>query len=463
MGIYSGPPAVESNLILCLDATNAKSYPGTGNTWFDLTNRGNHGALINGPTYSSNLGGFISCDGANDYIEILDNSIFDFGSNNFTVEHWFRKNATTSNSNYWGVNKWNTGASAGTNEWSLGIGNGISGTGESVIFAIESGSTTYLMTIPNTPTLYLWNQLLGIRSGAGLSVYLNGAMIGTSSPVGMTTTTSINNVSGRNIRIANSALNDYYTKIDSSIVRIYSKALTPDEVKVNYDATKARYLFSNPIFTDGLVLYYDASSLVSYQGSGTVVADLSGNKNTGVLTNSPTFTSVGSSSYFTLDGTNDFIASTVDTSLFGTDATMVIWLKNDEATPSTTTYTGFIGFGNGGANDHYPWVDGFAYLSTLRFGRLGPITLSPTVTRTNIHMVSVTSSSTEWKLYQNAVLQYKTSSQSSVQMSNTRIGYSIEQTYNYKGRVYSFMLYNRVLSPSELFHIYQSNRGRYGV
>ena len=462
MGLSHSPSIVTSNLILCLDAANPKSYSGSGNTWFDITGRANHGTLVNGPSYSSNSGGFISCDGTNDYIEILDNSIFDFGSNNFTVEHWFRKNATTSNSNYWGVNKWNTGASAGTNEWSLGIGNGISGTGESVIFAIESGSTTYLMTIPNTPTLYLWNQLLGIRSGAGLSVYLNGAMIGTSSPVGMTTTTSINNVSGRNIRIANSALNDYYTKIDSSIVRIYNKALTPDEIKQNYDANKTRYIFANPIFTDGLVLYYDAGNVVSYQGSGTVVADLSGNKNTGVLTNSPTFTSVGSSSYFTLDGTNDFIASTVDTALFTTNATMVIWLKNDEATPASTTNTGFIGFGIG-ENDHYPWVDGTAYLTTFRNGRTGSISLSGSVTRTNIHMVSVTSSSSEWKLYQNAVLQYKTSSLGSVTISNTRIGYSGFQSYNYKGRVYSFMLYNRVLSPSELFHIYQSNRGRYGV
>lgn len=463
MGLSHSPSIVTSNLVLCLDAANPKSYSGSGNTWFDITGRGNNGTLVNGPSYSSNSGGFISCDGTNDYIEILDNSIFDFGSNNFSVEYWFRKNATSSNSNYWGVNKWNTGASPGTNEWDLSLGNSSSGTGESVFFGIESGSTSYAIKISSTPTLYLWNQVVGIRAGSGLSVYMNGALIGTSSPVGMAVTTSVNNVSGRNVRIANSALDNYYNKIDSSIVRIYSKALTPDEVKQNYDANKARYLFSNPIFTDGLVLYYDASSLVSYQGSGTVVADLSGNKNTGVLTNGPTYTSVGSSSYFTLDGTNDFIASTVDTSLFTTNATMVIWLKNDEATPLTTTYTGFIGFGNGGANDHYPWVDGFAYLSTLRFGRIGPITLSPTVTRTNIHMVSVTSSSTEWKLYQNAVLQYKTSSQSSVQMSNTRIGYSIEQTYNYKGRVYSFMLYNRVLSPSELFHIYQSNRGRYGV
>jgi hypothetical protein len=211
------------------------------------------------------------------------------------------------------------------------------------------------------------------------------------------------------------------------------------------------------------VLYYDASNLVSYQGSGTIVADLSGNKNTGVLTNGPSFTNAGSASYFTLDGTNDFIASTVNSSLFTTNATMVIWLKNDEATPASASNTGFIGFGSAGDNDHYPWIDGTAYLSTFRNGRTGSIPLSASVTRSNIHMVSVTSSSSEWKLYQNAVLQYKTSSSGSVTMARTTIGYSISQTYNYKGRVYSFMLYNRVLSPAELVHIYQSNRGRYGV
>jgi hypothetical protein len=464
MGLSHSPSIVTSNLILALDAANPKSYSGSGNTWFDITGRGNHGTLVNGPAYSSNSGGYISCDGTNDYIEILDNSIFDFGTNNFTVEHWFRKNATSSNSNYWGVNKWNyAGGGSGTNEWFFSLGNSSSGTGESIQFGIESGSTLYEMMIPNTPTLYLWNQIVGIRAGAGLSVYMNGALIGTSSPAGMAVTTSVNNISGRNIRIANSAMNNYYNKCDTSIVRIYNKALTPDEVKQNYDANKTRYAFSNPIFTDGLVLYYDAGNVVSYQGSGTVVADLSGNKNDGVLTNGPTFTSVGSSSYFTLDGTNDFIASTVNSALFTTNATMVIWLRNDESAPSSSSVTGFMGYGNGDQNDHYPWLDGSAYLSTFRNGRIGPITLSANVTRTNIHMVSVTSNSSEWKLYQNAVLQYKTSSSGSVAMNNTRIGYSINQSFNYKGRVYSFMLYNRVLSPSELFHIYQSNRGRYGV
>ena len=450
MGIYSGPPAVESNLILCLDATNAKSYPGTGNTWFDLTNRGNHGALINGPTYSSNLGGFISCDGANDYIEILDNSIFDFGSNNFTVEHWFRKNATSSNSNYWGVNKWNTGSSPGTNEWVLSLGNSSSGIGESIEFAIESGSTSYAMIIPNTPTLHLWNQVVGIRAGAGLSVYMNGALIGTSSPVGITTTTSVNNVSGRNIRIANSALNNYYNKVDSSIVRIYNKALTPDEVKVNYDATKARYQDLTQIVTDGLIASYDPISYVSYSGSGTLLADLSGNSKHGTLVNGPVYAGSGLTGYISMDGTNDYILS-LDVSSY-TNLTIEFWVYdargayqrdfltyNDDSgsfTATNTTY--FRTDGNG--------------LGARQF---------PTAT-----------------MYLNQWYRICYVKNSDLWINETKhLGSGSDQTYgilkfgNTRSHINSFLngrfgpirVYNRSLTASEIRQNFDAVRGRYGV
>jgi len=48
-------------------------------------------------------------------------------------------------------------------------------------------------------------------------------------------------------------------------------------------------------------------------------------------------------------------------------------------------------------------------------------------------------------------------------MSNTRIGYSLDQAYNYKGRVYSFMLYNRALTSTEILQNFNATRGRYGV
>ena len=41
---------VSSGLVLHLDAGNASSYPGTGTTWTDISGKGNHGKLENGPT-----------------------------------------------------------------------------------------------------------------------------------------------------------------------------------------------------------------------------------------------------------------------------------------------------------------------------------------------------------------------------------------------------------------------------
>ena len=43
------------------------------------------------------------------------------------------------------------------------------------------------------------------------------------------------------------------------------------------------------IVTSGLVLALDAADKLSYRGSGTTWRDLSGNNNTGTLTNGPTF------------------------------------------------------------------------------------------------------------------------------------------------------------------------------
>jgi len=68
MGLYHSPSIVTDGLVLCLDAGNTKSYPGSGTTWADLSGNGNNGTLTNGPTYSSANGGSIVFDGNNDYV-----------------------------------------------------------------------------------------------------------------------------------------------------------------------------------------------------------------------------------------------------------------------------------------------------------------------------------------------------------------------------------------------------------
>ena len=39
MGTTYNPAIVTDGLVLCLDAANKRSYPGTGTTWSDLTER----------------------------------------------------------------------------------------------------------------------------------------------------------------------------------------------------------------------------------------------------------------------------------------------------------------------------------------------------------------------------------------------------------------------------------------
>lgn len=70
MALSHSPRIVTDGLVLCLDAANPKSYPGTGTTWTDLSGNGIIGTLTNGPTYSTANGGCIAFDGVNDYVII---------------------------------------------------------------------------------------------------------------------------------------------------------------------------------------------------------------------------------------------------------------------------------------------------------------------------------------------------------------------------------------------------------
>jgi hypothetical protein len=64
MGTSYNPRIVTDGLILCLDAANKRSYPGSGSTWNDLSGRGNHFTL-SGPVFNEN--------NASSYFEFGDN------------------------------------------------------------------------------------------------------------------------------------------------------------------------------------------------------------------------------------------------------------------------------------------------------------------------------------------------------------------------------------------------------
>ncbi len=69
MGLIHSPSIVTDGLVLCLDAANSRSYPGTGATWTDLKG-GNNGTLENGPTFDAANGGSIVFDGTDDIVNV---------------------------------------------------------------------------------------------------------------------------------------------------------------------------------------------------------------------------------------------------------------------------------------------------------------------------------------------------------------------------------------------------------
>ena len=70
MASFAGPNLITDNLVLSLDASNTNSYPGSGTTWFDMSDKHNHGTLTNGPTFDSNNLGSIDFDGTNDHVAL---------------------------------------------------------------------------------------------------------------------------------------------------------------------------------------------------------------------------------------------------------------------------------------------------------------------------------------------------------------------------------------------------------
>ena len=93
MAIHYNSKISTDGLVLCLDAANRKSYPGSGTTWTDLSGRGNTGTL-QGAGYSGVNGGTLTFDGTDDYISLPTNLLIHETGNPFTFSVWFKASST---------------------------------------------------------------------------------------------------------------------------------------------------------------------------------------------------------------------------------------------------------------------------------------------------------------------------------------------------------------------------------
>ena len=216
MGIAYNTSIVSDGLIFALDAANSRSYPGSGNTAFGLI--GSNGTLVNGVGFSSLNNGSFSFDGTNDYVDF---SSYTPDAN--TVSIWVNfKNYENGPIVYVGDDTYNSALWS----WSFFM--------VMPIFYIRANPGPFA-NFNETPPLNTWiNYTLVRNNGSNLSfTYKNGVSFGST-----TDSTTTNPYPNMRFGIAGGQAANF----NLGQVLIYNRALTQQEIRQNYNATKKRYI-----------------------------------------------------------------------------------------------------------------------------------------------------------------------------------------------------------------------------
>lgn len=230
----------------------------------------------------------------------------------------------------------------------------------------------------------------------------------------------------------------------------------------------ATYYTPNTV-TSGLTFCLDAANPKSYIGSGTAWNDLSGNGYTGTLTNGPTFNSSNGGS-IVFDGVNDRVALTNTNFGITNRFTIEVVCK-----PTATQANGMFNFlgsvGDRGIMCHWPWSDGNCYFDIYdtsgNFYRWYK-GMSSIVNNINMFHIYVDSSGYQ-TVKQNCLIQTPAaygvigSNNVSLGTSNTIGAFDIGSNLPWPGNMYSFKVYNRTLSDSEMLQNYNAVKSRFGI
>ena len=235
MATDGGPNIVTNGLVLHLDAGNVKSYPGSGTTWFDKSGNGNNGTLINGAIYSSTNGGSIVFDGVNDLLEGNDNGLLDFGTNSFSISTWMKFN--TLQSGYKSIFSRGNPAN-GTRRWFYLAKYE---TNNKFLFAVDDDIIKREVVSNTSAVVNVWYNVVGVReSNISNRIYVNGIFESSQSDDG--NSLDVDPIDAL-FRFAAHRQTGTYEHCNCTISNgsIYNKALSPQEVLQNYNATKSRF------------------------------------------------------------------------------------------------------------------------------------------------------------------------------------------------------------------------------
>jgi hypothetical protein len=240
-----------ADLELHLDASTYTS----GSTWTDSSGNGNNGT-ITGTTFDSELGNYLNIASDSDYVDVSTANMLD---SDFTIEMWY--NISSTSSSY----KMLLGGSGYQSQ--TGLGHYIYGDTLKTWVSISS-STTNVLTSPSALIANTWHHIVLRREGSTWTQYVDGNEVGTATG----TTTSLSSANSRIGRHYNST--GLFAAGKSGQVRIYSSALTQNQIRQNFNYTKPKY--PNVFHGDITGATWNASGYFDFDGSNDNV-DITGN------------------------------------------------------------------------------------------------------------------------------------------------------------------------------------------
>ena len=221
------------------------------------------------------------------------------------------------------------------------------------------------------------------------------------------------------------------------------------------------FIHSPKIVTSGLVLCLDAANKLSYPSTGTSWYDLSGNANTGTLTNGPTFSNTNSGT-IVFPGNVDNRVQTSYGPTF-TNFTISLWFKDNNSVQYgrllDKSYTGGFWIGRNGSTAN-SWGGGILESSP-------PYGIYLTLTDGQWHFLTSIRSGTSHILYGDGITNTTNNVVSSTALDTTTLaiggwsgGLGSQQ---FTGNISTVMMYNRALSSTEVLQNYNATKTRFGL
>lgn len=229
MAIYKNtPPAIVSGSVLWLDAANTRSYPRSGNNWFDLLNNTVTGSIVNSGGFNTTGAGSIGFNGSNTGVQ-LSGSLLSL--NQMTISSW---NFSTNYIQSGFLFEKTTNGTVNT-QYSL-----FYDSGGSMWYRTQGLSTTDLNVgivaagVKNNQ----WNNIVATFDGTNKRIYVNGAIAATSA--NLTGTVTANTTGPAYIGIYGSFAG-YPFNGRIAVTQVFNRALSAQEIQQNYNALKSRF------------------------------------------------------------------------------------------------------------------------------------------------------------------------------------------------------------------------------